>query len=194
MNIADFPDVAFAAYLAGFLDGEGSIEIHPQECGTRIRIANTFKPVLDGFHARLGIGRVEKYHRPAGKNFQPLFAFSVSNAHDCRTVLTLTRPFLHVKAERADYALAVIERMQQRMNDLDARNREILAAINAGEMQKDIGRRFGISPSLVSRIKLGHTWPCEIARLNGRKGLKKGCRPKDMIFRLHGDPLSSPCR
>lgn len=192
MQITDFSNESFAAYFAGLLDGEGSIEIHPKECGTRIRIANTNRCVLVSICRRLGIGRVEQYrNRPA--HHQPLYAFCVSNAHDCRTVLKITEPYLQIKTKRAAYALKVIGRMQERMDALDERNRQIIEAIKKGEMQCVIASRFGISQAMVSRIKCGHTWPCEIARLNAKKGLKKFVRPKDAIFRLHGDPLSSPC-
>lgn len=77
------------------------------------------------------------------------------------------------------------------MQARDERNQKILALISKGVFQKDIAIEFGISQSLVSRIKSGHTWPTEIAKFNARRGLKKGIRPSDQIFRLHGDPSLS---
>jgi hypothetical protein len=186
----NWTDETFAAYVAGFMDGEGSIEIHPQECGVRIRIANIYLPALSGIRERLGFGKVEAYKRPA--KFKQLYAYCCSNATDCRSLLVTVRPYLTVKAKRADYALEVIARMQARMDALDTRNRSVLEMINSGARQIDVARQFGVSQALISRIKSGHTWPCEIKQLNARRGLKKFIRPKDAIFRLHGEPLYSP--
>ena len=179
---------AFWGYVAGFLDGEGCIEINKAECGIRVRLANTFRPTLDAIHARLGYGRIEEYRRPASKDYRRLFCYAVSNAPDVEHFLLNTRPFASIKAEKADRALEIIAGQRARMEALDARNRAVLAEIAKGRMQRDIAVDFGISQALVSRIKVGHTWPTEIARFNARRGLKKGVKPSDQLFRLHGSP------
>lgn len=186
MNTAQWSDDAFAGYVAGMLDGEGNIEIHPDECGIRVRIANTFRPALEAIANRLPYGTIEEYARKG--NLRRLYNFRVSNAHDCRELLTLTRPYLIIKAAAADAALGVIAAMQARMDALDDRNRRVLAELSKGRLQREVAVDFGISQALVSRIKSGHLRPTEIARLNARQGLKKFIRPKDQIFRLHGDP------
>ncbi|MDG6938498.1 MAG: hypothetical protein JRN42_08200 [Nitrososphaerota archaeon] len=188
MSMLSFGDDAFAGYLAGFLDSEGCIEISKEECGIRIRLANTHRPTLDAIHERLGFGRIEEYRRPQKSHYKRLFIYAVSNAPDVERFLRLVRPYVSIKAEKADRALAIIGIQRQRMEDLDERNRQVLALIDEGVLQKEIAKRFNISQSLVSRIKSGHTWPTEINRFNARRGLKKGMRPSDQVFRLHGEP------
>ena len=179
---------AFNGYLAGFLDGEGCIEINKDECGIRLRLANTHRPTLDAMCRRLGFGRVEEYGGRAERGYKRLFCYAISSAPDVERFLLTVRPFMSIKAEKADYALSIIRRQRERMDELDGRNKAVLDAIAAGRMQKDIAAEFGISQSLVSRIKCGHTWPKEIERFNARRGLKKGMRPSDQVFRLHGLP------
>lgn len=186
MEIAQYSQEAFTAYVAGMLDGEGYIEIDRRLNSIRIRIASTYLQVLHDIHQRMGIGNVHPYKRPA--HYRPLSVYTTTNAADSGTLLRMCRPYLQIKAARADEALEIIGRMQRRVDDLDARNRLILEAIAAGELQKDIGKRFDLSQTAVSRIKLGHTWQCEIDRLNARRGVKKGLKPSDAIFRLHGLP------
>ena len=189
MNIAGFSEDAFAGYVAALLDGEGSIEIHPKECGIRIRIANTFKPVLDAICERLGYGRVEAYpKRPT----LPLFAYRTSNAHDCRALLTFCRPFIQIKADRADRALQIISRMQDRADEVFARNREILAGLARGERQTVIALRVGVTQSYVSYVKTHGLVGSD--RLNPKRSLKARTRPSEALFTNHGLPLSSPCR
>lgn len=186
----NFSTDAFLGYLAGFLDGEGCIEINKDECGIRLRLANTHRPTLDAIHARLGYGRVEEYRRPANKNYRRLFCYAVSSAPDVERFLLSVRPYISIKAEKADLALEIIRRQRARMEALDQRNAAVLAALKSGRMQKDVAAEFNISQALVSRIKSGHTWPKEIERFNARRGLKKGIRPSDQVFRLHGLPPS----
>jgi hypothetical protein len=188
MHIRDFSADTFAGYLAAFLDGEGCIEIQTNDCGVRLRLANTHRATLEGIHERLGYGRVEEYRRQANAGYRPLYCFAVSSAPDVERFLLLTRPYIQIKAEKADRALAIIAAQRERMEALDARNRAVLNRVNGGAMQKDVAREFGISQSLVSRIKSGHLWPTEIAKFNARRGLKKGMRPSDQLFRLHGEP------
>jgi hypothetical protein len=190
MDIKQFSDESFAGYLAGLLDGEGSIEIHPKECGVRVRIANTFKAVLDDIQSRLGYGRVQAYpKRPT----LPLFVLCTSNAHDSRALLTFCRPYMQIKATRADKALAVITAMQGRSDAVEARNRAILAAIDAGETQTSIAERFGVTQPFVSYVKSRKTHGIG-TRLNPRRSLKKGSPPSAELFTKHGQPLSDPCR
>ncbi len=183
-----FSNDAFAGYLAGFLDGEGCIEINKDECGIRLRLANTFRPTLDALLERLGYGRVEEYRRPKNKKYKRLFCYAISSAPEVEKFLLLVNPYLFNKSEKAQQALAIIGRQRDRMNALDARNSAIVSRIANGAKQSELAKELNISQSNISRIKSGHTWPTEIARFNARRGLKKGMKPSDQIFRLHGNP------
>ena len=105
----------FWSYVAGFMDGEGCIEIHPAEVGMRIRIANTHLPALEYIRDGVGFGSVQHYRRSA--KFRQLYAYAISNMTDCKRFLEKVRPFLIVKAARADYAMQIIGRAEERMAD-----------------------------------------------------------------------------
>lgn len=171
-----------AAYLAGFVDGEGCMYADRKACAVRVMVGNTNEAIIRWVHRTVGAGSVFQ-RKKTSTNRVPLFVWQVSNAHDCREVLNYIRPYLKIKWQEADEILQTVTEMQLRMDELDARNRNILAAIAGGQKQKDIAAQFGISQSLVSRIKVGHTWPCEIKKLNAKKGLKKWFRPCDQVFR-----------
>ncbi len=119
MNIKDFSDDAFAGYLAAFLDGEGCIEINVDECGVRLRLANTYRPTLDAMCARLEMGRVEEYRGRSAPHHKRIYCYAVSSAPDVERFLLIVRPYLTIKTEKADRALTIIGHQRKRMEELD---------------------------------------------------------------------------
>ena len=183
-----WPEPAFAGYLAAMIDGEGHIEIIVA-FSVRVRIANTIKPTLDAMADRLGFGRVIEYARPKGKGYRRLFCLEVSNAKDISALFGICGQFMHMKRDQMDQALTVVRRVLAEGDRIDARNRAILAAINAGEKRQNaIARQFGVSPQLVSHIKKGHTWSTVISGHRARSLAKKFPRESSQVFRLHGEP------
>lgn len=182
-----WPDEAFRGYLAAMIDGEGHIEIN-SDYAVRVRIANTVKPTLDAMVERLGFGRVTEYARPAGSHFKRLWCVEVSNARDVGRLFEICGAYVHMKRDRMEDAIRVVRRVLGAVDALDARNRAILAAIQAGRVQKEIAKEFGVSPQLVSRIKKGHTWNSTITAHRARSLSKRFPRSADQSFRLHGDP------
>lgn len=179
---------AFAGYLAAMIDGEGHIEVIAS-CSVRIRIANTIKYTLDAMVERLGFGRVIEYARPKDKNYKRLFCLEVSNARDIKTLFGICGTFIHMKADQNEAALAIVDRVLLEGDRIDERNRAILAAIKAGDRkQNEIAKAFGVSPQLVSHIKLGHTWTTVISGHRARALGKKFPRESSQSFRLHGEP------
>lgn len=183
----DWPDDAFAAYVAAMIDGEGHIEIG-SSCSVRVRIANTIRPTLDAMCKRLGFGRVIEYARPPGRNYKRLFCLEVSNVADAERLFSICGRFVHMKADQMGDAMMVIRRVLAEADVIDARNRQILAAINSGRVQNEIATSFGVSPQLVSHIKKGHTWSSVISGHRARKLSKRFPRRCAQNFRLHGEP------
>ncbi|TQN59610.1 hypothetical protein FLX27_22125 [Agrobacterium tumefaciens] len=178
----------FAGYLAAMIDGEGHIEIIAS-CSVRIRIANTVKHTLDAMALRLGFGRVIEYARPKDKNYKRLFCLEVSNARDIKAMFGICGGFIHMKIDQMDAAVAIIDRVLSEGDRIDERNKAILAAVKAGDRkQNEIARAFGVSPQLVSHIKLGHTWTKVISGHRARALDKKFPRESSQAFRLHGEP------
>lgn len=179
---------AFAGYLAGMLDGEGSIEIIG-DWSVRVRIANTYRPMLEAMRCRLGFGKVWQYARPKNKeHWKRLYVLEVSNATDLSTFFKLCNPFVHIKRDRLDQARTIVRRIMGEAAHLDRRNRAILQAISKGQEQKAIAAKFGVSPQLVSRVKKGHLWPSVISGHRARELSKRFPRGSDQSFRLHGAP------
>lgn len=183
----DWPDDAFAGYLAAMIDGEGHIEIG-KACHVRVRIANTFRPTLDAIVARLGFGRVVEYARPEGSKHKRLFSVEVSNAKDIGRLLLICGPYMHIKADRMNAAIVVVNRVLSEVERIDERNRQILKRIADGQRQIDIAREFGVSPQLVSMIKKGNGWSSRISGHRARSLAKRFPAHADQVFRLHGEP------
>lgn len=166
MNFDMFSDKAFAAYLAGFTDGEGHIAIpqsHGGFSGVRITLANCVPDVLRGIQQRLDYGSIRSQQQK--ENWRERFVWVASNIRDCEHFLHLVYPYLQIKRQDADNVLARIAAINERRTSVDARNYAIVEAARSGERRKDIAARFGISPQLVSRLCEGHNWPSEISRI-----------------------------
>ena len=98
------------AYIAGFIDGEGSISIYKEKSPLRYRIevtvGNTFKPVLEGLFQRFG-GRVRPYntYKP---NYRQAWYWGVSG-ETAYKFLTTILPYLREKAVQAQEVIAFYE-------------------------------------------------------------------------------------
>ncbi len=158
MDFDDWTDEAFAAYLAGFTDGEGHVAM-PSTGGVRVTLANCEEAVLRGMRDRLGYGVIRsQQQRP---HWRRRFVLIFQNAADCESFLRMTLPYLHIKRASAIRVLAMCDAYRASLNEFNERNRQIRSALSAGERGKDIAARFGISPQTVSRVKSGHSWPSE---------------------------------
>ncbi len=169
MDFSSFTEEAFAAYLAGFTDGEGCIYIkQPSGYGAcRVTLANCVEEVLIGIMDRLGYGSMKSQQQRG--NWRERFTFDVYNAKDCERFLLLVRPYLKIKADQADAALQRIADQYSRTAGRLARNAAIVAAANNGEKRRDVAKRFGVSPQTVSRLCEGHNWPSERSDYAKRK-------------------------
>lgn len=100
-----------AAYIAGFLDGEGSIILYRRrdKVALRVGFANSDRPVLEWIAQVLACGSITiKHGNPLHK---PGYILQI-NADAAVSLLRQVRPYLHIKARQADLAIAFQERMQ----------------------------------------------------------------------------------
>lgn len=134
-------NTADAAYLAGFLDGEGCISICSGNKGgakgsayLRVTLSNSNRDVLDWSKIVTGIGGIT--HRGAqSKKHKEGFQFVV-HGDGALTLLKQLRPYLKIKTEQADLGIACQERVmnpalkadrswqaewKQKMHDLNRR-------------------------------------------------------------------------
>lgn len=102
-----------AAYAAGVLDGEGSISMTRVGGQSRkaywrivVAVSNCDLPLVEFLHDRWGGSKLVGMNR--GENKRPQHRWTVVG-HSARDFLAAVRPYLLVKAERADWAQEVLE-------------------------------------------------------------------------------------
>lgn len=155
----NFSEDSFLGYVAAFLDGEGSIIFNKVRGNSYIRclFTNTHEEVLISIQQRLGFGSIQK--RKLRNGWKQCFVLCVSNFEDTERLLRLIRPYLIIKAEKADKALAIINQRTDVSRSYEERNKIILEEIKKGVPQVTIAARFGLSQQAISFVKLGHRWP-----------------------------------
>ena len=95
------------AYLAGFIDGEGSIGIYGanrrNNSAVRLMVNNTYLEVVDFIHALTGVGTV--IYKEGGKRKAPSKIWQVTSVFEMRDVIVKLLPYLIVKKNQAMSAL-----------------------------------------------------------------------------------------
>lgn len=112
-----------AAYLAGILDGEGTISLHHDKDRPLptplISIANTSKDLLVWVANATGLGSIQPHRRYASTlGPKPQFNWSTTSK-GAAGVIAQVRPYLLIKSAQADILLAVAERRATREGVLD---------------------------------------------------------------------------
>jgi hypothetical protein len=102
-------DAAIRAYIAGIIDGEGSIPfLNKHWC---VKVGMTDEPVIRWLHSFGGYFGVE-FHRSelnkAGAPRKPIYNWEIHRHHDVIHLLNAVLPYLIVKKARADHVLAQI--------------------------------------------------------------------------------------
>lgn len=105
--------IADAAYLAGLIDGEGSIMILPRgtSISVKLTIANTYLPALEWVRQITGVGAVND-SRPATDRHRAGYIFHV-NSEAAESILRQVRPYLRIKHEQADICIDAQERLRE---------------------------------------------------------------------------------
>lgn len=104
--------VAEAAYIAGFIDGEGTIGIYQQRRGyacVKVSVANTKKKPIEFMIRVTGIGTV--FHRPCrNEKHAPSYWWQASSDAAC-TLLRQLQPYLLIKGKNAELAIETQARL-----------------------------------------------------------------------------------
>jgi hypothetical protein len=108
-----------AAYLAGMIDGEGSIMVtHKWQVITiRLTCSNTKRVVLDTIAEWTDVGNVN-INRPEGPRNATSYVWN-ANGDSAASVLRQIRPFMLVKPEQADHALWVQSQLRDTARKAD---------------------------------------------------------------------------
>lgn len=105
--------VADAAYIAGFIDGEGTVMLISRangSVGLLVTVANTKRPVMDWLTETVGVGRT---HTRSERN--PKHAAGYwwqASGEAAASVLTQIRPYLKVKHEQAQLGMDFQDRLR----------------------------------------------------------------------------------
>lgn len=105
-------DPAVRAYMAGLLDGEGTIYIErAKKRVVHVAIYNTHEPTMQWLASWGGSCTIRTRNGALGS--RPIWIWQVAARQDCVHVLQALRPFLRIKAERADRALAALREVMR---------------------------------------------------------------------------------
>lgn len=145
-------DDQFTCWLAGFFDGEGCI--HLPKIGIDVSIAGTERAVIEGIQRRLGVGVINEtvYDRAEWK---PKYHWRVRNYPDADRVLHMIRPYLTIKAKKADEALVRTGAWLSARGGMAARNARIVEMAEQGMMYKDIATEMGLDARTIGYIVRG---------------------------------------
>ena len=103
-------------YVAGFVDGEGSITLQMQKnasgrhCRPILRIGNTNAHVLQLIRDFLGCGCINTMRRES-KRWKPSWVLTIAGRKKLLPILISLRPYLVVKVAQADEVIAFMEEM-----------------------------------------------------------------------------------
>lgn len=105
--------VADAAYIAGFIDGEGSITLVKRPSGTvtlRVFASNCHKETLEWLKTTTGVGSVTPHQRGNAKHAPSWYWNCAANAAE--TLLRQIRPYMHIKTAHADVVLELRDKLK----------------------------------------------------------------------------------
>lgn len=104
--VAETLDPSDAAYLAGLIDGEGSIMLTNRATHSvhiRLSISNTHMPVLEWTAATTNVGAIYR-HREADELHKASYSWRC-HGDGAESVIRQVEPFLHIKGPQARLAL-----------------------------------------------------------------------------------------
>lgn len=148
---ADWPDFRFFAWLGGFFDGEGCVYMKPRRVGIEVSIVNTDLDVIHSIQQRLGYGEIAVL-REAGDRHKKQLYWRVRKLHEVRRFLIQVRPYLTVKAERADRAITRIAESTRRQQSQRERYERIAELRQDGLSQSAIAARLGTTRSNIAQF------------------------------------------
>jgi len=116
-------DSTTLAYIAGFLDGDGSIffQIVPrkdykQKFQVRSSVAfyqkTEFKEILEWLKSIFEAGYIR--HRKTG-----ISDYTIVESKEVRKILTLLKPYVRLKRKQVDLGLLILDRLENKKSDED---------------------------------------------------------------------------
>lgn len=97
--------VAQASYIAGLVDGEGSIMLIGRRggCALRLTVSNNVYSVMEWLTSTLGVGVIVR-RLPNNKKHATSYTYQI-NSHGANSIIQQIRPHMVIKARQADLAM-----------------------------------------------------------------------------------------
>lgn len=137
-----------AEYIAGFIDGEGTITTSKNKI--RITIPQTNFEVLNEIQKYLGIGKILK-EKKRQTHWKDSWVFYTTNSKDSYNILLNIKDFLIVKKNKAFEAITIYESWVERLKLRDLETSKILALVDKGMSYREIQKIFKINRQKVYR-------------------------------------------
>jgi len=114
-----------AAYIAGFLDGDGSIILYKRRTKVALRVSftNCKKPVLEWIREQTGIGNITSKTLYSSKH-APGWHLLI-NSEAAQTLLVQVVPYMHIKRLRAQLAIEFHERLKDPRFAIDTASQHV---------------------------------------------------------------------
>jgi hypothetical protein len=159
-------------YIAGYLDGEGHVRVHPSGKGKQVTvsISNTHHASLAAMQAFLADEGLPTaiYKRALRERHKPCFTLSVTGHEVQQEFLRRVLPYLHIKAEDARKVIEFISKKTWQIDFSEKQISTALAEYAAGASLREVERRHHIS----SRCLRGHARRRQIPLRNQRDAIQ----------------------
>lgn len=142
---------AEAGYIAGIIDGEGSVRIQKQLHRDRrksddyrrfrfvpyVQVANTSKELMNEMRAKIGFGLIF-LNRSRGDKWKDCYAFVISTSAKIYPLLKRVSPFLIIKRRHAELLLEFCENRLRRLNQNESYSKRDLELY---ELLRELNRK-----------------------------------------------------
>jgi hypothetical protein len=124
-------DLVDAIYLAGFIDGEGTITIHKYKnvCRPRVMVCNTNLEILEWIKFKVGKGFICK-RKWKNSNWKDGYTWVLDGHDSVKNLLSQIFQFLKIKRINALICLGLPGRVQGRADTFKKENEKIIAFQN----------------------------------------------------------------
>ncbi len=132
-------------YIAGFIDGEGSIIISPPR--VRLFISNTDKRVLEKIRDFSKLGTIIEVKRKENPKWKKSYVWNLGSHKDCLTVLKKLKNKLIIKKDKCKKAISFIKNKRWLGDYISKKELEKFKNMS----YRKIAKRLGISHYCVFR-------------------------------------------
>lgn len=153
----NWTDDQFAAWLAGFFDGEGCIYLgNKKATAFEVSVSNTNRQVIEGIFERVKVGYLMEITFK-NNDWNTKYTWRVRRFEDCNYVLNIMVPYLVIKKDKALEGIRRYNAAVESKRNLDLRNATIIEMAKAGMRQVDIAQEFGLTQTAICAIVKGRS-------------------------------------